>query len=102
MLRLVAAFMVMAGLTACSSGEAPNLPPNPLTGTIRSIKGNRLVLRTEDGTYTFEIADPQVPIAHLRDVHIPQRLPVEISYDTIGTRLLARTIRDATPATAPG
>jgi hypothetical protein len=72
-----------------------SVPPNPVEGLITAIEGDRLSLESTNGdTYGFVIADPTVPLNHLR-VHQRDRLPVHIVWvDGNGARR-ATSITDA-------
>jgi hypothetical protein len=97
MRRTLAAASVLLSLLSCGPGEPEgsvaeeSSPPNPVEGLITAIEGTSLELRAEDGrSYRFEIADPTVPVRHLRD-----ELPVLITWQTEGGGLVATTIADA-------
>lgn len=88
--RRFAVNLLLLGLLSCSSS-----PPNPVDGLITAIDGRTLTLRTDAGdTYRFQIADPAVPLGHLR-VHQRERLPVLITWRTEGEDLVAESIADA-------
>lgn len=91
--RILAGALAAAMLAGCSSAG----PANPIDGLITGIEGRTLTLRTVGGdTMEFEIADPTVPVDHLR-VHQGQKLPVRITWTRRGERLVATTIADAPP-----
>ena len=70
-------------------------PPNPVQGLIVEIDDDRMTVTTEGGrSYEFTIADPSVPVAHLR-VHQRTRLPVRITWRSSDGRRRATTIADA-------
>jgi hypothetical protein len=91
--KVMAAPLLLVTAVACRS-EAPE-PPNPVEGMVVAIEGDDLTLATSEGDrYTFEIADPSVPVSHLHE-HRLQRLPVRITWRREGERLLATRIADA-------
>ena len=94
MIRVVVCSVLVATLAAACGPDAAPDPPNPVEGLIVAIEGEELTLETDAGDrYTFENADPSVPVEHL-DEHRTERLPVRISWRREGDRLLATTIAD--------
>jgi hypothetical protein len=88
--------VLVASLSACSE-PAPSqpAPPNPVTGLIVSLDNGELTLRADqEKEYVFTIADPTVPVKHLRE-HQRDRLPVRVSWQQEDDRLLATSIADA-------
>jgi hypothetical protein len=99
--RTMATASVLLSLLACGPGEpegsaaGESSPPNPVEGLITAIEGTTVELRAEDGrSYRFEIADPTVPVQHLR-VHLRDELPVLITWRAEDDGLVATTIADA-------
>ena len=90
--------LVLLYLLSCGEpggGPADPRPTNPVQGLITSIDDTSLELRTDGGrSYRFRIADPTVPVKHLR-VHLRDRLPVLITWRAEGDDLMATTIADA-------
>jgi hypothetical protein len=93
--------VLVASLSACSeSAPSQPAPPNPVTGLIVFLEDGELTLRVdeeadqEEQEYVFTIADPTVPVKHLRE-HQRDRLPVRVSWQQEDDRLLATSIADA-------
>lgn len=92
--RGVAAACLLSLLCACGGETSPE-PPNPVDGHIVAIFDGELTLVTRDNSsYVFTIADPTVPVEHLRE-HQREGLPVRITWHREGDRLVATTIADA-------
>ena len=84
---------VAVSVIACSASDSK--PPNPVRGLVVSVQEDTLKLDADSGgEFSFEIDDPNVTTDHLK-VHQTERLPVLISWEERGSRLVAIIIADA-------
>lgn len=88
----LAGSVLILALTACAS-ETKTF--EPVEGFITDVQRSSLTLKSLSGdVYEFDNADTEVTIAHLLQ-HKKQKLQVQITYESNGDRLIARSIVDS-------
>lgn len=94
-LALLVAGLSLA-LAGCGEGsDAGGDLPNPVIGVITKVGADHIVVKTKDGQrIRFDNADTDADPRHL-ELHRKKKLPVSITHEQNGDRLIARTIADA-------